>query len=419
MDIVKHPRGDVLELRVRGRLDSYWSMFFSAGLKEIVQQGSHHLRLDLSDVTYLSSAGIGVLVEYYKKLAGIQGSLIIIAASERVRSILRLVGLEPILLAAKEEATTDTMKAAQPPGRTLSSANAAHEVFDFEEAGEVACQVIGDPALVAGARYRHEHCRTMSFPENSFALGLGAFGAGFDDCRARFGEFLAVAGSAAYLPSDGTNVPDYMVSTTGLVPEIEMLYGVVCEGAFRHLLRFEAHRDAGGLRLSELAETCLKAAEAETAGLIVVAEAAGLAGAALRRSPAMAGGPPDPFAHPVIRDWISFSPERVHTHSVCVAVGVATHNAPAALAPLVRPLRNPTAPSGHFHAAAFSYRPLARGRVDLKETVTSLFSTEKLRGVLHLLHDDRPIVGAGESEFVRGACWIGPIAQTSVAGGAA
>ena len=30
--------------------------------------------------------------------------------------------------------------------------------------------------------------------------------------------------------------------------------------------------------------------------------------------------------------------------------------------------------------------------------------------MLHLLHDDRGAAGAGESEFVRGACWIGPIA---------
>jgi len=41
--------------------------------------------------------------------------------------------------------------------------------------------------------------------------------------------------------------------------------------------------------------------------------------------------------------------------------------------------------------------------------VTALFEGETLLGVLHLLHDDRPIVGAGDSELVRGACWIGPI----------
>ena len=64
---------------------------------------------------------------------------------------------------------------------------------------------------------------------------------------------------------------------------------------------------------------------------------------------------------------------------------------------------------GHFHAAAFRFRPLPKGAIDLGETVTTLFESEQLLGVLHLLHDDRSIGGAGESEFVRGACWVGPV----------
>ena len=63
---------------------------------------------------------------------------------------------------------------------------------------------------------------------------------------------------------------------------------------------------------------------------------------------------------------------------------------------------------GHFHAATFSYGPLKRGRIDLNETVATLFETESLVGVLHLLHDTREVVGIGQSEFTRGACWAGP-----------
>jgi hypothetical protein len=64
-------------------------------------------------------------------------------------------------------------------------------------------------------------------------------------------------------------------------------------------------------------------------------------------------------------------------------------------------------PMGHFHAAAFSYRPLKKGSIDLKATVTTLFETETLQGVLHLLSDHREAAGPQQSEFVRGACWIG------------
>jgi hypothetical protein len=83
----------------------------------------------------------------------------------------------------------------------------------------------------------------------------------------------------------------------------------------------------------------------------------------------------------------------------------------APLAPLLRPLGTETWPQGHFHAAAFSYRPLQKGSIDLKTTVTTLFETETLQGVLHLLTDARVAAGPQQSEFVRGACWIGAMAD--------
>jgi hypothetical protein len=68
-------------------------------------------------------------------------------------------------------------------------------------------------------------------------------------------------------------------------------------------------------------------------------------------------------------------------------------------------------PVGHFHAAAFSYRPLKKGDIDLHATVATLFETETLQGVLHLLTDDRETIGPLQSEFVRGACWMGALSQ--------
>ncbi len=92
-----------------------------------------------------------------------------------------------------------------------------------------------------------------------------------------------------------------------------------------------------------------------------------------------------------------------------MVVGVALGAEQPALSSLLRPLGAAAWPAGHFHAAAFSYRPLPKGRIELTPTVTMLFTAETLQGVLHLLNDDRPTVGAGQSEFVRGACWVAPI----------
>ena len=52
-----------------------------------------------------------------------------------------------------------------------------------------------------------------------------------------------------------------------------------------------------------------------------------------------------------------------------------------------------------------------KGEIDLRTTVTSLFETDNLQGVLHLLSDYREAAGLQQSEFVRGACWISKLTE--------
>jgi hypothetical protein len=203
-----------------------------------------------------------------------------------------------------------------------------------------------------------------------------------------------------------------MVSSGTLVPEMNVLYGLRCEGGFTHLMRFETSSAEGPIALAELVRTALEISAASAIGMVMVVESAGLVGAALRRSPAAAAGASDaPFKYPEVRSWLSFSTERLYSRSLALISGVAASSECAPLAPLLRPLGTGAWPLGHFHAAAFSYRPLQKGSIDLKTTVTTLFETETLQGVLHLLTDDRVAAGQQQSEFVRGACWIGAVSE--------
>jgi anti-anti-sigma factor len=409
MEITEHRTGATLELRITGRLDSYWADPLARRLEEVIREGAHHLRLNLAEVAYMSSAGIRVLVKFYRQLQGIQGSFAVSNPSQPVKTVLELAGLATLLMGSTMPSVPPST---MPEGaRQIERENATFEIFEQAPGAALICQTIGDPELLLGCRFGEEHCHNVLFPETTFAVGLGAFGHSFADCRNRFGEFLAVAGAAAYLPTDGTNMPDYLVATGTLVPAVEVLYCLACDGQFTHLVRFEAKKEAPAVTLSELVETCLEIAGADVAGIVITAESAGLMGAALRRSPALPADETTPFTHPQIREWLSFTAERAYSRSLTLAVGVATRADHHALAPLVRPLGKGPWPAGHFHAAAFSYRPLQKGTLDVKTTVSTLFEAETLQGVLHLLNDDREIAGAGQSEFVRGACWIGPIAE--------
>ncbi len=418
MEILTQTSGEAKKLKIKGRLDGYWADHLAKSLEEEIHRGSHNLLLDLSEVAFLSSAGIRVLVRYYRQLKDIQGSLLVSEASEPVKKVLEISKLTSILLARESVASA----AAAPAGTVAVIASApvqmeAHgaliDVFPCAPGAKLDCRLLGNPDLLRGSRFRQEQCLAVQFPESTFGIGLGALGDSFEECRGRFGEFIAVEGTVAYLPTDGTNVPDYLIAVGSSLPDVQVCYGLACRGSFAKLARFEAKNEAGAVTLTQLVETALEVAAAERVGLVMVAESAGLIGAALRRPPTGEAMKNAPFEFPQIREWLSFTAEPAYSRSLMLLAGVAIRGNAGALAPVMRPLDLESHLMGHFHAAAFSYRPLQKGDIGLKKTVTSLFETQTLQGLLHLLSDDRAIAGAGQSQFVRGACWLGPLADTA------
>ena len=413
MQISTVQHGAVVEVIADGRIDESWADHLASALADVVRRGTHHVRLNMEAVTYLSSAGIGVLMRFYQHLKQINGSFGVTAPSTRVRTILDLAALSPLLLtgipgAAPADAPVEHQ-------RVIHTENGVFEVLHAHEAKALACRVIGDHQSLHNGKCDPGDMSQLRFPAGAFGFGIGAFGSEYSECRDRFGEFVAAGGAAAYLPTDGASAPDYLVATGSLVPEVAMLYGIRCEGGFSHHLRFAPGEQARDVGLSEIVSTCLKTADAGIAGIVIVAESTGLVGAALRRSPATERNDTSRFDHPKIRKWVTFTAEPAHAGSLCLVVGLASDSAAAGpLQPLLRPVSRAGAGiSGHFHAAAFPYRPIQKGRLELDATVGVLFENRGPQGLLHLLWDDREATGAGESRFVRGACWVGPIRQVS------
>jgi anti-anti-sigma factor len=446
MEITRKGVGDIVDVELAGRLDGYWSDHLKSALTEVVRGGTHHIRLDCSQVSFLSSAGIGVLMKFHKDLGRINGTFQVINPSVPVSTVLRMTRLDAFLVSPSGPAALPPAR--ERPARRFSRDDVGFDVFDLRPGASLTCRAIGTAAPLTSGGFVAGQCASLEAIVPTLAVGVGAFGESYADCETRFGEMLSVAGATAYQPADGSNVPDYLVSAGTPVADVRVLYCLVCEGHFAHLVRFETLQVGATVGLSRLLAGCLDAVSAESAGIVIAAEAAGLVGAALRRSPAQPFGSRGFFAHPDVRTRLMFTAERAYARSVALAAGVVVRRAGteagrtgdgvgtdpgrtgdgpgtewgrtgdgpqgasgfnSATAEQIRPIGPDCA--GHLHAAAFRFRPIRKGPIDLAETVSGLFEPDQLLGVLHLLHDDRGIGGAGESEFVRGACWIGPIAN--------
>lgn len=406
MEITRVDRGDSPELLVSGRMDGYWSRHLEEAIDELMREGIHRLRLNLSKTAYISSAGIRVLLHAYKQFSAVGGALLVVDPSPSVRKILELAGLANMLLAP---AGPVQKAAGQEPVKHFEEGECSFDVYEYHAGAQLACQVAGRPERLKSAAFNKNDAAVLSLPSGIFALGLGAFGDTYESCSDRFGEFVAVAGCAAAQPAEETGSADYMAGSGSFVPRAVTLYNLCCRGDFAKLIRFESGVNAGPVQFGRTVAACMSAAGLPAAGLVIVAESAGILGASLKRSPTDNS---PVFHYPEIRQWLSFSPVRSHTRSVVLIAGVAVNQpAPAPLAELLRPMNADASLLGHFHAAAFGYHPLRKGYVEMEPLVKRLFEAGGLQGVLHLLSDDRANMGAGDSELTRGACWIGPLGQ--------
>ncbi|MFM7141253.1 MAG: STAS domain-containing protein, partial [Alphaproteobacteria bacterium] len=394
MEITRELRDGEASLALSGRLDAAWSDGVSRALDECIRAGAHVVRLDMGDVSFVSSAGLRVLLTAYRQLSKIGGRLSIVRASEAVRSVLDLGGLSALLdLPASGWAETapgpppsalgraPVATAPDAPSRRFDHRGAAVESWSLDAAARVRLRSVGDPESLLEGRTPGAGSVRSSFGRSAFGLGAGAFGADAGDCRDRFGEFLAVGGAAVCLAGADDAVPDWVVAADRLVPEVEVLWGLVGEGSFSVETRFEAAQsEAGALPFLDVATLLLEATGSPAAAFVMLAETEQLVGAALRVSPVDARTSGSAFAFPAVRDRLLFTAEPAWPGALSLSVGVVAREMPPALAPQSRPLSNDGSLSGHVHTAVFPYRPLRKGRLTLDAAIAAVFEDQSVRG---------------------------------------
>lgn len=424
------PAGAVV--RLAGRLDGEAAMQVSDTLERLLRDGERSVQLDLSGVTYLSSPGTQALQQAAQEYASSRAELRVTSPSAEAREALALAGLLGKLAVDAGEGAPG-----RPPGSpgldttrdnwripAAAATRGTYEMSSREPGAQLYARVHGRAEAAVRGWIDPGDYLPVSFAEDAFGVGIGALGRTAADAAPRLGELIAAAGAVAHLPTEGAQVPDFDVGLGGRAPAAVLVSGIMLGGGFSLLARFSSDSTSGGVPLVELARVCLDGVGGPTAGMVIVAETTGLVGAWLRRSPGLAAN--EMYLHlQGVRDWLGTSPEPLHQGTTVLVAGVVSRRPDPVLAPHLRPLgpedmvRAFTVGTqelfGHFHAAVFEYRPVPQRTIALRALVTRLFAQQRMRGVLHLLSDDRGAAGAGESAFRRGLCWAGPVTQVASA----
>jgi anti-sigma B factor antagonist len=84
---------NIMVVEIIGEVDAYTSQNFQSILADLMEGGHHRIVLDVSKVTFISSAGIREFLLAYKNAVQTGGEIRITRPTERVRRIFEISGL--------------------------------------------------------------------------------------------------------------------------------------------------------------------------------------------------------------------------------------------------------------------------------------------------------------------------------------
>lgn len=104
VEIKERQEGPVLVLHIAGRLDAVSSPAAEKKVFENIHSGQHLLLINFSEVSYLSSAGMRMLLATAKRLKAISGKMIVCNIPANIMDVLKMSGFDHVLeIAATEE----------------------------------------------------------------------------------------------------------------------------------------------------------------------------------------------------------------------------------------------------------------------------------------------------------------------------
>jgi anti-sigma B factor antagonist len=93
IDLRTEDGGGTLVFRLRGSLDLATAPTVRAALSDATDEGGHHIVVDLTQLEFLDSTGLGVLIGAHRRAAERGGSLRLIVHDGPISRLLNITGL--------------------------------------------------------------------------------------------------------------------------------------------------------------------------------------------------------------------------------------------------------------------------------------------------------------------------------------
>ncbi len=93
LEITSESLKDAWVLHLKGALDAYNHVVFREAVDSHVKKGRHKLVVDFSDLTYLGSSGLEVILAHIQPVRNAGGDIVLCGMSPKIYNVFDLLGL--------------------------------------------------------------------------------------------------------------------------------------------------------------------------------------------------------------------------------------------------------------------------------------------------------------------------------------
>ncbi|MEU6896201.1 STAS domain-containing protein [Streptomyces sp. NPDC046557] len=94
---LQYTRGPLAVLSLTGDVDLHTAPALRPRVLELIEQGQHHLVMDMSQVEFCDSAGLSALIGIWHAAQAASGSMSLVAIPDRLQRMLSMTGLDTVL----------------------------------------------------------------------------------------------------------------------------------------------------------------------------------------------------------------------------------------------------------------------------------------------------------------------------------
>ena len=378
---------DVLE--IQGRIDGLASAGLKRSIDNAAVNGRRSLVLDFTNVSYMSSAGLRVILQSHKALNHIGGELTLVSVPPAIMQVFIISGMISFLKILDE--LRSLLPVSIPEGNSSEITEINLDGISFEWLEASCCHgkffAFGSEDKLLNACYGQADTVVYKPAEITFGLGLAALGEDYSDYKSLFGESVVIGHHFFSYPAVARPVVDYSYFSPMSQHSLNFLYGFGINGEFARILRFDVTHNP--LSVEVLLNAAGKVAETGVFGVVILGMSGGIHGMHLKKSPIIENQPEsgnilDATHFPY---WMNFSLESEEINKTIVACGVVVKTSGIQNPGLKRSL--PENGAMHLHAAVFENGLWSNNIKEFGNELLRIVTEFEPQKVLHLLPDSK------------------------------